>query len=291
MGRGEHLLGGDVGQEGDALLADRGGALPDGPVGQTHRQVGAVGALETDRLQVQGVHLVLQGGQAVEVGLPLLHRVAAGDPAGVEDQLPQLFDGLVFGKVGEELFGPGRGGHGRNGPLHPVVHGVAAPGHQRLAAGGVHPADLAGVQAGKGLGVAGQQVQHADAALALGVVEVAAQEVGLDVAEGFLAAQFHPGAGDGVVRPVDPDVPRAGGKGAAHAQPGQGRGRDGRGEYEGLPGLDVGAHTDDEVGVFFQQAVKVFDHNAFAFLSGDTVFSIAQEGARRKVGRCKNGAL
>lgn len=210
-----------------------------------------------DRLQVQGVHLVPQVLQAGQVGLPGAHGVAAGDAAGVEDQLPQLFHRGIFGQAGEQFFGPGGGGHGRDGPLHPVVHGVAAPGHQGLAAGGADPADLAGVQPGQGLGVVGVDVQHADAALALGVVQVAAQDVGLDVAEGFLAALFHPDAGEGVVAPVHPHVPGPGLEGAGRAQAGQGRRRQGRGEDQGLAGLDVDPYPDDEIGIFLQELFKI----------------------------------
>ena len=266
VGGGEHFLGGDVGQEADPLFAAGSGALPDGAVGQAHGQVGAVGALKVDRFQVQGVHLVLQHGQTVQMGLPGPHGVAAGDAAGVEDQLPQLFHRLVFGEVGKELLRPGGGGHGRDGPLHPVVHGVAAPGHQGLAAGGVHPADLAGVQPGQGFGVAGQQAQHADAALALGVVQIAAQDVGLDVAQGLLGALFHADAGESVVRPVHPDVPGAGVEGAGRAQAGQGGGRQGRGDDEGLARLDVDADPNDEAGIFLQELFKILHSGILSFL-------------------------
>ena len=44
MGRGEHLLRGDVGQEGDPLLVLARGALPHGLVSDAHGQVGAVAA-------------------------------------------------------------------------------------------------------------------------------------------------------------------------------------------------------------------------------------------------------
>ena len=86
-------------------------------------------------------------------------------------------------------------------------------------------------------------MQDADAALALGVVEIAAQLVRFEVAQGFLAAQLHPGAGNSVVAPIHLHVPGTGLIGTAHAQA-------------------IHTHPDDKIGIFFQKFVKVF-HERF----------------------------
>ena len=258
MGRGEHLLRGDVGQEGDPLLVLARGALPHGLVSDAHGQVGAVAAGKVHALQIQGVHLVPQGRQPGQMLLPLAHRVTAGHAAGVKDQLPQCLDGGIGVQLREHLLGPRRGRDGRDGPLHPVVHGVLAPGLHEGAVGAVHPADLGPVQPGKHLRVVGDEVQYAHAALGLGVVQIAAQLPALVVGQGLFAAQLHAGAGDGVVGPVHLHIPRTRLKGAAHAQPCQ------RGTFQRtvddqhLARLGVDPHPDDEIGIFLEKFVKVF---------------------------------
>ena len=109
MGRGEHLLRGDVGQEGDPLLVLARGALPHGLVSDAHGQVGAVAAGKVHALQIQGVHLVPQSRQPSQMLLPLAHRVTAGHAAGVKDQLPQRLDGGIGVQLREHLLGPRRG--------------------------------------------------------------------------------------------------------------------------------------------------------------------------------------
>ena len=263
VGGGEDLFGGDVGQEDHALFADAGGALPGGLVGDAHGQVGAVAALEVDALEVEGVHLVLQAGQTVEVGFPLADGVAARHAADVEDELPELLDGRSLVQLREHLLRPGGAGHGGDGPLDAVVHGVLPPRSHELALRSVHTADLRAVQTGVDLGVVGKDVEDADAALALGVVKVAAQLIRFEVGQGFLAAQLHPAAGDLVVAPVHQHVTGAGLVGTAHAQTGQRGGLEAAVDDEGLARLGVDAHTDDKVGIFFQKKSKVFHRISF----------------------------
>ena len=107
MGGGEDLFGGDVGQEDHPLFADAGGTLPDGLVGDADGQVGAVAALEVDALEVEGVHLVLQAGETVEVGLPLVDGVAVRHAADVEDELPELLDGRSLVQLRKIFFAHG----------------------------------------------------------------------------------------------------------------------------------------------------------------------------------------
>ena len=96
VGCGEDLFGGDVGQEDHALFTDAGSTLPGSLVGDADGQIRAVAALEMDALEVEGVHLVLQAGQTVEVGLPLVDGVAARHAADIENELPELLDGRIW---------------------------------------------------------------------------------------------------------------------------------------------------------------------------------------------------
>ena len=262
VGSGEHFLGGDVGQEEHALLVLAAGALPAGLLGQAHGQVSAVGALKVDALQIKSIHLLAQTGQTVQMCLPLVDGVTAGHAADIKDELPQLLDGCIRIQLGEHLLCPGGAGHGGNGPLHPVVHGVLPPGSHKFPVGGVHTADLGTIQTGVDLGVIRNEVQHADTALALCIVEVAAQLVGLAVGQGFLAAQLHPGAGNGIVTPVHLNITGSGLEAAAHAQAGQRGSLQRAADDHGLARLRVHAHPDDKVSVFFEQFIKVF-HKRF----------------------------
>ena len=262
VGSSEHFLGGDVGQEEHPLLVLAAGALPAGLLGQAHGQVSAVGALKVDAFQIKGIHLLAQTGQTVQMCLPLVDGVTAGHAADIKDELPQLLDGSIRVQLGEHLLCPGGAGHGGNGPLHPVVHGVLPPGSHKFPVGGVHTADLGTIQTGVDLGVIRNEVQHADTALALCVVEVAAQLVGLAVGQGLLAAQLHPGAGYGIVAPVHLNITGSGLEAAAHAQAGQRGSLQRAADDHGLARLRVHAHPDDKVSVFFEQFIKVF-HKRF----------------------------
>ena len=215
-----------------------------------------------DALQIKGIHLLTQTGQTVQMSLPLVDGVTAGHAADIKDELPQLLDGSIRVQLGEHLLCPGGAGHGGNGPLHPVVHGVLPPGSHKFPVGGVHTADLGTIQTGVDLGVIRNEVQHADTALALCVVEVAAQLVGLAVGQGFLAAQLHPGAGYGIVAPVHLNITGTGLEAAAHAQAGQRGSLQRAADDHGLARLRVHAHPDDKVSVFFEQFIKVF-HKRF----------------------------
>lgn len=227
-----------------------------------------------DALEVEGVHLVLQVGQTVEVGLPLADGVAARHPADVEDELPELLDGGSLVQLREDLLRPGGAGHGGDGPLDAVVHGVLPPRGHELALRSVHTADLRAVQTGVDLGVVGKEVEDADAALALGVVQIAAQLIRFEVGQGFLAAQLHPAAGDLVVAPVHQHVTGAGLVGAAHAQTGQRGGLEAAVDDEGLARLGVDAHPDDEIGVFFRRRVKFSTEYPFCRANHGGAFSI-----------------
>ena len=262
VGSSEHFLGGDVGQEEHALLVLASGALPDCLFGQAHGQVSAVGALKVDAFQIKGIHLLAQTGQTVQMSLPLVDGVTAGHAADIKDELPQLLDGGIRVQLGEHLLCPGGAGHGGNGPLHPVIHGVLPPRSHKFPVGGVHTADLGTIQTGVDLGVIRNEVQHADTALALCVVEVAAQLVGLAVGQGFLAAQLHPGAGYGIVAPVHLNITGSGLEAAAHAQAGQRGSLQRAADDHGLARLRVHAHPDDKVSIFFEQFIKVF-HKRF----------------------------
>ena len=190
--------------------------------------------LEMDALEVEGVHLVLQASETVEVGLPLVDGVAARHAADIENELPEL-DGRSLVQLREDLR-PRGAGHGGDGPLDAVVHGVLAPRSHELALTGVHPADFRAVQTGVDFRVIGEDMQHADPALTLGVVEIAAQLPGLEIAQGFLAAQFHPAAGNVVVAPIHQHVTGAGLVGTAHAQTGQRCGLEAAVDDKGLAG-------------------------------------------------------
>ena len=192
------------------------------------------------------------------MGLPLVHRVAAGDPAHVKDQLPQRFHGGIRVQLREDLLCPRHTGQGRNGPLHPVVHGVLLPLLHKGAAGGIHPADLIAVNARIQLRVVRNEMQYAHAALAFSIVKIAAQLPWLVVGQRLLAAQLHAGAGHGIVGPVHLHIPRTGFIGTAHAQPCQRRALQWAVDDQGLARLRVHTHPDDEIGIFFQQLVKVF---------------------------------
>ena len=262
VGCREDLLGGDVGQEEHAFFVLAAGTLPEGLVGNAHGQVRAVAALEVDAFEVERVHFLAQSGQAVQMCFPLVDGVAVRHAADVKNELPQLLDGGCLVQLREHLFGPGSTGHGGNGPLHPVVHGVLTPRSHIFAVGRIHPADLGPVQPGIDLRIIREEMQDADAALALRVVEIAAQLVRFEVAQGFLAAQLHPGAGNSVVAPIHLHVPGTGLIGAAHAQAGQRGGLQRAADDEGLARLGIHTHPDDKIGIFFQKFVKVF-HERF----------------------------
>ena len=101
-------------------------------------------------------------------------------------------------------------------------------------------------------------MQHAHAALGLGVVQIAAQLPALVVGQCLLTAQLHADTGNGIILPVHLHVPRTGLVGAAHAQPCQ------RGTFQRtvddqhLARLGVDPHPDDEIGIFLEKFVKVF---------------------------------
>ena len=104
--------------------------------------------------------------------------------------------------------------------------------------------------------------QRAAAVRVLGVVEVAAQLVGLQLAEVLLLRKLHLQAGQLLVLPADDDVFGARLIGRAHAGVGKIRHRDGAAQNHRLARADVYAHLDDEIGIKLQ---KFLVHGWFSF--------------------------
>ena len=87
-------------------------------------QVCAVGRAVLERLDAEAVEIITARLQVCVV------RVPRGDgiivhTAGVQNRLPELFDGARFRLVREHLLRPRRAGHGRNAPLVAPLHLVA----------------------------------------------------------------------------------------------------------------------------------------------------------------------
>ena len=177
------------------------------------------------------------------------------DAAHLKNGLPQLF--LCVFIAGEHLFGPGRAGDGHDAPLHLILHGVIAPGGQRLAARLVGARNLLCVQPLEHLRVGIVDVQNAGAALALGIVQIAAQYIGLHVFQRLYTCIFHPDAGNLLVRILHHHIARAGLKGSLGAQAGKGGALYRAGNQHCLPLLGVHAHLNGKFGILFQQ---VFSH-------------------------------
>ena len=95
--------------------------------------------------------------------------------------------------------------------------------------------------------------QQAAAALALGVVQIAAQLVGLGFAQGFLLAQLHADAGGLFILPADDHVPGAGLVGGLHAGAAEVSALHRAADDKGLALLHVHAHLHGEGGIFVQQ--------------------------------------
>ena len=89
------------------------------------------------RLQAQGVELLLAPSQHGDVLLPVLHAAAvAGDAHGLENGVPELLHGLLLRHAGEHLLCPGGDGNGGDAPGEAAAHLQAVILLQRLTA---HP--------------------------------------------------------------------------------------------------------------------------------------------------------
>jgi len=158
-GRGEALLGGDVGVEEDALEAGLAAAAELPLRNEAHGQVRAVGAPVLQLADVQAVEILAAVMQVLVVGVPGGHRVVI-HAAGGQDGLPQLLHSLTGTQAGEQLPGPGRAGYGGNAPLILVLDLVPV-----FADGGIGPllgfGHLLLIDALQSVGVLRQQVNAA----------------------------------------------------------------------------------------------------------------------------------
>ena len=263
VGRTEDFLGGDVGNELNAALGLAGRAFPSSVIGEADGQVGAVGARHTDAVEVQRVHVVAAGFCHSDMLLPRADGVAGGDAADVKDQCPELFDGLVNGQVGENLGRPARRGYGGDAPLDAVVHRVLLPRLHEGAAGKVDAVQLARIQPGQCLRVFGVDGQCAAAVRVFGIVEVAAQLVGLHGDQVVLGGHFHMQAGQLVVLPADNDALGTGLIARADAGMGEVWHRDRAADDKILARADIDAHLDDKISVKLE---VVLVHGAAPFI-------------------------
>ena len=226
--------------------------LPDMGVGKAHGEVCAVGAFEVHAFQLKLV-------QAAAARLQLCQMLAPGsgdinalpDAAHAENGLPQLFLCVLI--AGEHLFRPGRARNGHDAPLHFILHGVIAPGGQRLAARLVGAGYLLCVQPLEHLRVGIVDVQNARAALALGIIQIAAQDIGLHVLQRFHTGILHPDAGKLLVCVFHHHIARTSLKGGPGAQAGKRRALYRARNEHSLSLLGVHAHPYGKFGILFHQ--------------------------------------
>ena len=249
VGRAENFLGGNVGDKLNAALGLAGCTLPGGVVGQADGQVGAVGADDVHMVQVPGIQLVAAGFGLGNMLLPGSDGIAGGNAADVKNDLPQLLDGFLHRQLREDFRGPARGGHGGHAPLHAVVHRVLLPGLEEGAAGQADTVQLAGIQPGQGLGILGMDGQRAAAVRVLGVVEVAAQLIGLHGSQVLFIGQLHVQAGELIVLPADNDGLGPGLIARADAGMGEVGHRDRAADDKILARTHIDAHLDDKISV------------------------------------------
>ena len=84
----------------------------------------AVGRAVLQRLDAEAVEIIAARLQVCVVRVPRSDGVIV-HAAGVQDRLPELFDGARFRLVREHLLRPCHAGHGRNAPLVAPLHLVA----------------------------------------------------------------------------------------------------------------------------------------------------------------------
>ena len=115
-GGDEALLRGDVGIEKDALQAGLAAAAELRLRDHAHGEVRAVGALVAQLPDAQTAEVPAPVMEVLVVGLPCRHGVLV-HPAGGENGLPQLLDGLTGPQLREQLFSPCGAGDGGDAPL------------------------------------------------------------------------------------------------------------------------------------------------------------------------------
>ena len=271
VGRAEHFLGGHIGDELNTAVCLAGSTLPGGVVGQADGQVGAVGADDVHMVQVPGIQLVAAGFGLGNMLLPGSDGVAGGNAADVKNDLPQLLDCFLHRQLREDFRGPARGGHGSHAPLHAVVHRVLLPGLEEGAAGQADTVQLAGIQPGQGLGILGMDGQRAAAVRVLGIVEVAAQLVGLHGGQIFFVGHFHVQAGQLVVLPADNDGLGTRLITGADAGMGEVRHRDRAAHDKILPWAHIDADLNDKVGIQLQE---VLVHGRVSFIIMNDIVAV-----------------
>ncbi len=129
-GRGEDLLGGDVGVE--LLAAQRvlTAAAEDALGNHIHVEIGAVRRLVLQGLDTQTVEVFATGAETLVVCLPFGHgvkvvAVLVNDAGGKENGLPEFFHGGGSANAGEHFLGPSLARDSGDAPLVLVLHGVA----------------------------------------------------------------------------------------------------------------------------------------------------------------------
>ena len=122
-------------------------------------QVCAVGRAVLERLDAEAVEIITARLQVCVVRVPRGDGVIV-HAAGVQDRLPELFDGARFRLVREHLLRPRRAGHGRDAPLVAPLHPVAVGLDDAVAplAGAGH---LCGADAAQPVRIFAEQVDAA----------------------------------------------------------------------------------------------------------------------------------
>ena len=181
--------------------------------------------------------------------LPRADGVTGGDAADVKDQRPELFNSLVERQLREHLGGPARSGHSRHAPLDAVIHRVLLPGLHKGTAREVDAVQLTRIEARQCLGILGMDGQRAAAVRVLGVVEVAAQLIGLHGSQVLFVGQLHVQAGELIVLPADDDGLGPGLIARADAGMGEVGHRDRAADDKILARTHINAHLDDKISV------------------------------------------
>ena len=250
--RAEHFLGGHVGNKFDAPLRLAGSALPGSILGDADGQISAVATGDVHTVQVPGVELIAAGGRLGHMLFPGGDRVTVGNTADIKDDFPQFLHGLVHRQFREHLGCPARCRNRHHAPLHAVVHGVFLPGLHEGAAGQVDAVDLACIQAGQRFRVGRMDGQRAAAIRVLGVVQVAAQLVGFQLAQVLFFRQFHMQAAELIILPADDDLLGPSFVPGAHTGVGEIRHGDRAADDKILARTHIDAHLDNKISIQLQ---------------------------------------